>query len=409
MTVTDDQIETRRWTIEHGFGTGPLRISGMTDPEYYEREVERIWKRTWHCIGKAHTLPNRGDYFVKELPFAKTSILVTRGRDGALHAFHNVCSHRCNKLVWNERGNSRLLRCRFHGWVYGLDGSLQVVTDEPNFFDLDRDSLGLTPVAVDTMSDFIFVNLAPEPPETLPEYLGEIHTLYDDLNFAQYTQEYTWTGEFGCNWKILRDAFLELYHISSLHAVSAGRQFVGPDRPFVRALDLMVTKYHAQFSMTGTTDPQFRPTELLAYKLGGESTGRGGRGAQDLAPQLNRTGAETWYGDANMVFPSFGIIAYPSFYLQNNFWPVAHDRAIYELRLCMPEPSDVLERWTQENARIQLHAGVLEDVRTLEYTQQVIESGAKTHYQLQDAEMVIRQSHHWVQQICGPYPDQRGQ
>jgi hypothetical protein len=73
----------------------------------------------------------------------------------------------------------------------------------------------------------------------------------------------------------------------------------------------------------------------------------------------------------------------------------------------MPKPADVLERWTQEHARIQLHAGVLEDVRTLEYTQQVIESGAKTHYQLQDAELAIRQAHHWVQEICGPYPEGR--
>jgi Rieske 2Fe-2S family protein len=406
-TAAGDPIETRRWTIEHGFDTGPLRISGMTDPDYYQREIELIWKRTWHCIGKVHTIPNPGDHFVRELPWARTSLLVARGEDGVIRAFHNVCSHRCNKLVWNGGGNARRLRCRFHGWVYGVDGSLRGVTDEANFFDLDKPNLGLTPIAIDTMNDFIFVNLAPEPPETLPEDLCEIYTLYNDLDFGRYSQEYHWSGEFECNWKILRDAFLELYHISSLHSISAGKQFVGPDRPFVRALNLMLTKYHAQFSMTGTTQPKFRAMEMLGYKLGGESTGKGGRGTAELPPQLNPTRATTWYGDANMIFPSFGIIAYPGFYLQNNFWPVSHNRSVYELRICMPKPADVLERWTQEHARIQLHAGVLEDVRTLEYTQQVIESGAKTHYQLQDAELAIRQSHHWVQQICGPYPEGR--
>ncbi|HTK65522.1 MAG TPA: SRPBCC family protein [Pseudonocardia sp.] len=408
MTTTNPDIDSRRWTPDFDLGTGPVRITGMTDPAYYQREIELLWKRTWHCIGKTHYIPERGDFFVKDLPFANTSILVTRGKDGRIRAFHNVCAHRCNKLMWENTGNSRLLRCRFHGWVYGLDGSVQVVTDESNFFDLDKENLGLRPVSADTMGDFILINLDPEPAETVREYFGDVYHTWDALKdyYGVCTQEYTWIGQFNCNWKILRDAFQEIYHIATLHGSSAAPTFVGPDRPFPRAFDLRLPKYHGQFSVNGTANPQFRPLEALSFKLGGESTGRGGRAGGELPAELNWTDADPshWYGDFHWMFPGFGIIAYTGFYVQNNYWPVAHDKCIYESRLCMPKPTNVIERWTQENARIQLIATLLEDVRTIEYTQDVINSGAHTHYQLQDAEIGVRHNHHWVQQFAGPYP-----
>ena len=68
----------------------------------------------------------------------RTSILVVRGWDGRVRAFHNMCSHRGNKLVWDTGGSCQAVACKFHGWTYNLEGRLTFVSDEDNFFALHK-------------------------------------------------------------------------------------------------------------------------------------------------------------------------------------------------------------------------------------------------------------------------------
>ena len=61
-----------------------------------------------------------------------TSIIVVRGMDGEVRAFHNICRHRGNKLVWNDiprdevNGTCRQFTCKYHGWRYDLDGDVEL-------------------------------------------------------------------------------------------------------------------------------------------------------------------------------------------------------------------------------------------------------------------------------------------
>ncbi len=105
-------------------GTGPIPIEPCVSAEYFELERERIYKRTWLNVGRVEHIPRPGAYFVKDLPVCDTSVILTRGRDAALQAFHNMCSHRGNKIVWDRRGSCQNFTCKFHGWSYGLNGSL---------------------------------------------------------------------------------------------------------------------------------------------------------------------------------------------------------------------------------------------------------------------------------------------
>ena len=90
---------------------------------------------------------------------------MSRDTDGRIRAFHNVCRHRGNKLLWEgtpqgeSRGNARQFVCKYHGWRYGLDGACTYVHQESEFFGLRKDELGLAPVHCDTWAGFIFVNL----------------------------------------------------------------------------------------------------------------------------------------------------------------------------------------------------------------------------------------------------------
>lgn len=401
---------------KYDLGSDPMPIQGLSDPEYYEKELELIWKRQWMYVGKEQYLPTPGSYFVKELPFAKTSIVIVRGRDNKVRAFHNVCSHRCNKLVWEESGKTNTMRCRFHGWVFGLDGKLEAVTDEQFFPKLDKDELGLVPVHCDVWEGFIMINLCPdpEPPLTLREYFGDFYDGLQGFPFYEMTREYKWVGEINCNWKLLRDAFCEVYHVAFIHPKTAAESFTSKAVPTVRSLSQVVTDYCAQYSMAANMDFFPPPTQALAFQLGGSAVQNTSQerfteesGVKGLPKLINPSRALNWAGDLNFFFPSLGIPVFPGQYVLNHFMPVSPTRCRYELHLCFREPQNATERWTQEVSHTFFWSGVGEDLKTLENTQDVIESGAIKNFTLSDQETGVRQNHELVQKACGPYPDSK--
>ena len=125
-----------------------------------------MFKRAWLNVGRVEQLPRKGSYFTKELKVANTSIIVVRTTNGEVKAFHNICRHRGNKLVWNDMpleetsGVCRQFTCKYHAWRYDLDGNLTFVQQEGEFFDLDKSRYGLVPVHCEVWEGFIFVNFA---------------------------------------------------------------------------------------------------------------------------------------------------------------------------------------------------------------------------------------------------------
>src|SRR5690348_7763513 len=144
-------------------GSDRLPIEPYISPAYYESEKRHIFKRVWQHVGRESEIPKPGDFFVVDLPASDASLIVIRGRDGVIRAMHNVCSHRLNKVVYEERGSARKLFCKFHGWSYETDGRLAGVPEERFFRPLDREQCGLTAAAADVWQGFIFVNVDPKP------------------------------------------------------------------------------------------------------------------------------------------------------------------------------------------------------------------------------------------------------
>ncbi len=211
------------WTEHYGLGTAPVSYEGATSPEYYALEKEAIFKRTWLHVGRIEQVQKVGSYFTKELPVADTSIVVVRDRDGEVRAFHNICRHRGNKLVWTDypgeetSGTCRQFACKYHGWRYDLDGSLNFVQQEDEFFDLDKSTIGLVPVHCDIWQGFIFVNFAPEPAQSLHEFLGPLLGDLDGYPFELMTERRVYRTTVKANWKLFVDAAQEFYHAPVLH------------------------------------------------------------------------------------------------------------------------------------------------------------------------------------------------
>jgi phenylpropionate dioxygenase-like ring-hydroxylating dioxygenase large terminal subunit len=404
-TMTNGGASGSKWHDKYPhLDRAPVAAEVFTSPEQFELEREHIFKKVWLNVGRVEQLPNPGDYLVKDIAMCQTSILVVRGHKGELHAFHNMCSHRGNKIAWDERGRCQMFTCKFHGWSYALDGSLKFVPDEENFFELRKDELGLTPVACEVWQGFIFINVDPQPQETLSEYLGDLGSGLDGYPFDEISAtSASWTTEVRANWKVVKDAFQEIYHVGFLHRRSAPDSFTSTTNPYAHALDFRLYPRHGSASIFGNTEVEPTPAASLAFKHGTFLI-RKDFDMNALPAGVNPLRHEQWALDLNVIFPCFFVDVSEGSYFTHNFWPTAVDRTIWHSTQYFPKAETVGQRFMQEYGHVIFRDIILEDGRTLEETQRMLGSGAKKEFYLQDEEILVRHSHRVVEQMIAGQP-----
>ena len=114
ITETPDRID--RLVSEHRPGYGLARPF-YHDPEIYQRDMERVFRRHWHCIAHESVIPNVNDFEVFRIDTEQ--VIVTRAADGTVHAMLNVCRHRGAEVCTKPKGNARAFVCPYHAWTYG--------------------------------------------------------------------------------------------------------------------------------------------------------------------------------------------------------------------------------------------------------------------------------------------------
>jgi len=183
------------------------------DAAHHASEMERVFRRSWQAVGRTTQVARAGDYFAADV--AGESILVVRGRDGGLRAFHNVCRHRAGAVVRGE-GCAPALRCTYHGWTYDLDGSLRAAPEMDGTRDFDRGDFGLVTLRCEAWEQYVFVHLDPAA-APLASTLGPLPDRARDWPLERLTFRLRQTYEISCNWKVYVDNYLEGYHIPRAH------------------------------------------------------------------------------------------------------------------------------------------------------------------------------------------------
>ncbi len=199
-----DSDISRAWSIPAPF---------YTESDIQEQEKQRIFARTWQVVGHRDQLARPGDYFTTEL--LGEPLLLVRGAQGELRGFYNVCRHRAGPPA-EGCGSRKLFRCGYHGWTYGLDGSLISAPEfegQPGF---DAKDFTLAPVRAEEWSNLIFVNLDPEA-EPLLKSLGNLPKQAERFGFTGMKLFERRTYDMKCNWKTYVDNYLEGYHLPSVH------------------------------------------------------------------------------------------------------------------------------------------------------------------------------------------------
>ena len=384
-------------------GGGYLPIHEFYTPEYYELEKERIFKKSWLRIGTEKQVINVGDYFVRELPSCDTSLVVVRGRDQRIRAFHNMCSHRSNRIAYEPAGNTTVFKCKFHAWAYGIDGSLRAIPEENLFPGLIKDEHGLTEVACDTWGGFIWINVDPNPAQSLREYLGEdIYNGFGDF-FERHEQVACFSAVLPVNWKICLDAFVETYHFSVVHAATAANIVTSREFPNGKIDALRLYEKHRIVSTTANLNHVPSPAEALARKFNGNSTFAPDESvkAKQSAPQMNPLKLDDWMSELMVIFPMFDLHPLNGFYTTHNYWPIAHDKMLWEYYLHMTPPKDAAGAVAIEYNVALLRDVVREDVKNLEMIQSNLKSGAKRFQILGEMEALIRHSYKVIAEQVG--------
>ncbi len=185
------------------------------DPAYMEHEWAEIWRTQWLVAGLESDLARPGDYFIFDL--GREQILVTQTTSGEVQGFYNVCQHRGNCLVSEERGHAASFRCAYHAWTYDIDGNLAIVPYQERFESgVPKEDLGLQKVHTICWNGMVFVSLAEEPVDFFT-FLGPLNDILSPYRFDKMTLVEDQTVRLDCNWKAVIDNFSELYHVDFLH------------------------------------------------------------------------------------------------------------------------------------------------------------------------------------------------
>lgn len=375
---------------------GPVSLEPYRSEGVFELEQQRVFRRAWLMIGRVEEIAGRGDFVVKTLEVLNASVILVRGKDEVVRAFHNVCPHRGNQVVWDERGSTPVFVCKYHNWSFSTDGSARGIPDQESFVALDKSRCGLPPIHLDIWEGWIFLNFAETPAMTLQTFLGPIAEMFAGLDYTHAAEPVVIRTELECNWKIVLDAFAEAYHIPAIHSLSLKPKFANSENPFGRPLHLRIHGLHGVNSMFGNgayQPEEDQRVERMAFDPRHRSD-RINAAAQrfNAHPAVNPTKTANWSMDVNYLFPNTHLDTNPAGFFTHQFWPIGLNRTRHETRFYVGRPTNMRERLAVEHRMALAVDVILEDLSNVERTQKGINSRGTATMNLSDSEGLIRHS-----------------
>ena len=240
-----------------------LEQAFYTDANVFRADMENIFNRDWLFAVPACELPKPGSFVTHRV--GDYGVVIVRGADGEIRAFHNSCRHRGSVLCKVAKGNAPKLVCPYHQWTYELDGRLLWAREMGPDFDPTKH--GLIPVHCRILSGLVYICLADDAPdfdafaELAHPYL-QVH----DLTEAKVAFE-TSIVENG-NWKLVWENNRECYHCGGNHP-GLCRSFT--DDPTVTGIEDGDTPPHLQAHFDRLeaqgVPSRFRMSDDMQYRL----------------------------------------------------------------------------------------------------------------------------------------------
>ena len=211
MSVTIDEARVEEALANHrkGYTLDALLYHSQAA---FERDLDAIYRSEWVFAGCSAELPNPGDHIT--LQIGPDGVILVRGHDDEIRAFHNTCRHRGSKICLAERGSSPRLVCPYHQWTYDLSGRLiHTLQMGPSF---DPTQHNLLPIHVEVVCGLIYICLADSPPDfsrfkdAITPYLAPHEVERTKVAYQSRIVE-------NANWKLVIENNRECYHCAGSH------------------------------------------------------------------------------------------------------------------------------------------------------------------------------------------------
>lgn len=317
------------------------------DPAFAELEREHLWLKSWLVAGHQSELAEPGAYKLFER--LERSVIVSRGKDNVIRAFHNSCRHRASALLLEPQGRAMRFVCPYHAWGYSLDGQLASVPDAHDFGCLDKSKKGLVPVRCEIWRGFIFINFD-DNAGSLADYMAPMTAQTEGFPLERLVVKDRMTIPMACNWKAAYDNFLEIYHVNTVHAKSIA--------PYLNSASFVVellANGHSRFATRKRRgDSIFAPATTVPEDMG------------ELFKQCTI---------ALPTFPNSFYALDPVGFNFQTFWPDGPDRSVMEATMFGWESDSEEDRayWAQMRPTVE---GILsEDLRLFQSMQLSLKSG----------------------------------
>ncbi len=354
------------------------------DPDFFKVEMERVIRPSWQIVCHLSDVPKAGDWH--GLEYLGENVIVIRGDDGAVRAFHNVCRHRASRLVDGSYGCAKKLVCPYHGWAYEKDGRLTGVPGKADYTSLDMSKLGLIPVECETWRGFIFVRLESQGPS-----VAEMMAPYEAMVAPYRFEEMTAFGRVTLrhrtvNWKNVADNYSDGLHIPVAHP--------GLTRLFGRSYGVEASAHVDRMWGDLVERPSNNPSE---------------RAYQALLPRVDHLPEDRqrhWL--YFKLWPNVAFDFYPDQVDFMQFIPLtATTTMIREIAYCLPDDRREMKAARYLNWRINRQVNA-EDTVLITRVQQGMESTSYLPGPLGDSEVCLRafasKLRHLIPEACGNTP-----
>lgn len=199
------------------FRQGARTLPGeyYTAPDILAGEREKVFARSWNCVGRSATVAGAGDYVLCDV--AGESIILVRTRDGGLRAFFNICRHRGTRILLEPSGKlSETIQCIYHAWTWTTEGRLIGAPHMQEAEDFDKRDYPLHQAAVAEWEGFVFVNIADQP-VPFRDAWGPMLGRLERFNLPGLKVGRRVVYDVAANWKLVKQNYSECLHCPTIH------------------------------------------------------------------------------------------------------------------------------------------------------------------------------------------------
>ena len=346
-------------------------VSDYIDNDIIKSEVDKIFYDHPVPIALSAELKENNSY--KATKAIDTPLLITRGEDGVVRAFINICKHRGAPVCPEGIGKKSKFNCTYHGWMYDNTGNLVNIFKSDTFGDIDKTKIKLTELFCEERSGFIWACLNPDIKYDLDEWMNGFDSELHDIDLKNW-HLFKSIKINGPMWKICWDGYTDGYHHHMVHPETVGKNTIvnliahdtyGPHQRFAFGLKNIN-------ELSDIEEKDWEPENHL-------------RLIHSVFPNSSISAIQNQHCLVSIIFPTSDL----------------QGTITTQYILCLKEPKTKEEIKEAENFTELSRAAIIDEDYPINFKiQETIHSKANTEFLFGKNEPIQQHYHNWIEKLC---------